>query len=58
MKAAFFVAFILPPPSSFSFMLIGQNRAGAGLAANADVPLLVQLVIRDIEHFYVGPNIL
>src|SRR5690606_28743080 len=40
---------VFPPPTTGALVLAGQHGAGAGLAANADHPALVQRVIGDLE---------
>ncbi len=36
----------LPPPAPLAFVLVGQHRTRARLAADGDVPARVQLVCR------------
>ena len=38
---------ILPPPPSLALMLVGEDRAGARLASNGDIPLVVEVIHRD-----------
>src|SRR3546814_408647 len=58
MQPAFLVSGFLPPPASFALVLIGQYRAGAGLAADADETALVQAVVGDFQHADVAPDFL
>lgn len=44
---------VLPPPAALTLLLVGKDRAGAGLAADGDIATLVQLVgghIHDAEE--------
>nr|GFB50266.1 hypothetical protein [Tanacetum cinerariifolium] len=57
MQPAFLLRGFFPPPTAFTLMLVGQNRAGAGFAANADKAALVQRVVRQFKHADVIPHV-
>lgn len=49
MQAAFFLRSFFPPPAAFALVLVGQYRAGAGLAADADKAAFMQAVVRQLS---------
>jgi hypothetical protein len=48
---------ILPPPAALALVLVGQHGLGAGLAADGDEPLRVQLVDRHLLHAQEVPHL-
>lgn len=56
MEAALLLRGLLPPPPALTFVLVGDNGAGARLAANGDVAQSVQGVVRDLCGADGGPH--
>src|SRR5690606_41478993 len=57
MQPAFLLGSFFPPPAPLAFMLVGQHRAGAGLAADADKTPFMQAVVGNLQHAEVVPYI-
>src|SRR5690606_17062817 len=57
MQPAFLLGSFFPPPAPLAFMLVGQHRAGAGLAADAHKTPFMQAVVGNLQHADVVPYI-
>lgn len=56
-KATFFLSGLLPPPASFTFVLVRKNRSGAGFTTNGCETLCMKGVVWDFSGTDSGPNI-
>src|SRR5207248_772531 len=54
----FFFLGLLPPPAARSLAFSWRDRAGAGSAANAEKPAVLQLVVRDPVLLELPPHVL
>ncbi len=53
MKSTFLLSGVFPPPAAFAFVLVGQDRFGAGFAADADKAAFVEGVV----GYFVGADV-